>query len=136
MIRPKTVIITETVIRDQQTNRMSLINIFEQFRSPGYPLLISRFTVFAIILRDTLEDPQAAQGRLSIRLDEEVLFEQQIEINFQNVLINRNVLQFQGFVLPRPGRLVVSVAVGDQFADSYPISVLPHPTPPPERIQA
>jgi|SRR5215471_6178633 len=134
MIRPRAVIIAETVIHDRNTNRMSLININEQFRSPGYPLLIARFTVFSIIERDNMTDPQDAEARIRIRLDEEVIFEQQIEVNFENSLLNRNVLQFQGFVVPHPGNLIASVQIADQILDSYRISITPAPTPPPEQL--
>ena len=134
MIRPKVVILADSVIIDQTTNRVSLININEQFNSPGYPLLISRLCVFCIIERDTVNDPDAPAANIKIRLDEEVIFEQIIEVNFQPTgLLNRNILNFLGFLLTRSGMLTARLEVAGQILDSYRLSVVPGPMPAPEQ---
>jgi len=71
------------------------------------------------------EDPQAPAARLRIRLEEEVIFEQTIEVNFQQELLNRLILQFQGFVVPHPGMLKASLEVDGQTLDSYRMAVVP-----------
>jgi hypothetical protein len=112
---------------------MSVINIHEEFYPAGYPLLVPRFVVFAILEREK-EDPATPDTRLTIRLEDEVVFDEAVEVNFGIGQVTRVIAQFQGFVLPRPGVLRVSLSVGEIILESYRISAFPVGTPKPQVI--
>jgi len=130
VIRPKVLLAADTVIRDAATNSVSAIHVFEQFAPPGYPLLVPRLTVFAMLEREH-GDAAAVVARLQIRLDGTNIFERDTDVNFGESLINRIVLQFQGFVLPAAGTVRMVLAVGDQQVESYGIQAIAPPAPPP-----
>jgi hypothetical protein len=128
------VLVAETVINDRSTNAMSLINVIEEFHPAGYPLLIPRFTIYAVARRDG-EDAGDAQARVSIHLDDDEVFSGEADLSFGESMLNRSVLQFQGFVLPRPGVLIVRFAIDDESVESYPIAAFPGgDVPEPERL--
>jgi hypothetical protein len=129
----RSIILAQSMIQDRQSSAMSAINIIEQFFPPGYPILIPSFVVFAIIERaeGALATPKA---RVDILLGNERLFGQEVDINFADAILNRLSLEFQGFMIPRPGRLRISLRVGDAHAESYAIDAFPVGTPLPKRL--
>jgi hypothetical protein len=124
MIRPKLILAAETVIRDAITNLISVINIQEQFYPVGYPLLIPSFVVLVIFERDQT-DPPDIRARLAIRLDNEVVIEQDVAVNFGHALMNRSVIRLQSMVIEHAGSITARVTVQDQSLDSYLISAFP-----------
>jgi hypothetical protein len=129
MVRPRLIAIAETVLLDATTNSMSLIKIFEQFFPAGYPMLLPRFVVFAMFERDP-GDPAVNQAEIQIKLDAEVIAGHRAELNFGGGLLNRAVLQFESFVIPRPGSVRAVAIIGDQSLESYPIRAVPAGPPP------
>src|SRR5712692_8219734 len=113
MIRPKFVAVADTVLLDATTNSISLIKIHEQFRPAGYPLLLPRFVIFAVFEREQA-DPADVEAVFRILLDDQVIHEQVSAINFAEAQLNRAVLQYEGFVIPRPGTMRITATVGDQ----------------------
>jgi hypothetical protein len=125
MIVPKLVIIAETVIVDRTTNQISAINCFEQFYPSGYPLLIPRLSIIAVLERE-LDDPLIAQLRISILLDNNEFYNQELSSHFsEGSQLNRTLLQFDGFVITRPGVVQFRCSVGDQSATSIRIPAFP-----------
>lgn len=56
MIRPLVVLLAETVLHDRQTNSMSVINLLEELNTAGFPILIPRLSILAVLGRDSDED--------------------------------------------------------------------------------
>jgi hypothetical protein len=135
MINTKVLLVADTIIHDQATNRMSVINIFEMFRPAGYPILLPRFTVFAMLERESA-DTATPPTNMIIKLDEDILFDRPIEINFGASLITRTVQQFQGFVIPRPGVITIQIRTDTESVVSYRIAALlgTPPQPQPQQI--
>jgi hypothetical protein len=133
MIKPKIIIVADTILHDKITNKISIINIHENFKPTGYPLLIPRFSVFALLERD-LEDLSNPEASLIIKLDDEKIFDKPVEVNFGDFLLTRAIIRFQGFVITKPGILTLTLKVATETINSYPILVEPGNPPNPEQI--
>ncbi len=124
MITVKVLLLAERIIQDKQSNQMTLINMFEQFRPKGFPMLIPRFEIFALLER--LEsDGEDALCKAKITIGEKVLTDAPITIKFGNEILARLVFDFQGFVIPEPGDLRVTLSVSDIDTVSYTVKVFP-----------
>lgn len=129
----RSLLVAQSVIQDRASGAMSAINIIEQFYPPGYPILIPSFVVFGIVERSA-DAPPAPKGRLDILLDNERIFGQDIDIQFGETLLNRVSFEFQGFTIPRPGRLRITLSVADAKLDSYALDAFPVGTALPKRL--
>ncbi|MBI3005007.1 MAG: hypothetical protein HYY49_06275 [Ignavibacteriales bacterium] len=134
MITPKLLLCADAVVRDAQTNHISVFNIYEEFSPAGLPAIVPRLTVLAVLER-LQDDPANVDARLRITLGERNLFERPVHIDFQGSLLARAIMSFEGFVLPAPGELHFSFAVGDAEIESYTLRIKappPHPVPQPQ----
>ena len=128
MVNVRAVIAAEIVIRDGESNRISVINIHEQFRPLGFPLLIPRFAIFTFLERDLSDSPHQ-EVQVLVRVGESQVVEQTATINFGPGRLTRFTVEFQGFVVSQAGDLRVTVRSGTSSADSQLIEVLaPAPT--------
>ncbi|MCI0695140.1 hypothetical protein L0337_24415 [candidate division KSB1 bacterium] len=102
MIHSKLMLFAENIIRDTQTNKISAINIIEEFSSLGFPLFMARFYVLNLLEREK-EDDQTISFLLKIFLNEDELTSLDIHADFQDKLRNRSIVTINGLVLPNPG---------------------------------
>ena len=134
MIRVRILLAADSVVRDASTNRLSVFNIHEQFRPTGFPVLVPRFTVLAVLDREP-GDPETVPCRLKIVLEPDVLFDQPVEVNFSGENLTRALMEFQGLLVPRPGALRVAFEVAGAATETYPMPVfLPPQATPPVRL--
>jgi hypothetical protein len=126
MIKPVLVLVADRVILDQTTNQATLVSVFEQIRPTTYPVVLPRLTVFVVLERDAT-DESMAELRYRILLDNKVFFDDTVTAEFGDSRIHRNLLQFQGFVIERPGDLHVRASVGKTSIRSFTIEALPSP---------
>jgi hypothetical protein len=120
----RALLIAESVIQDKTTGRMCVINVLERVLPAGYPLLIPRFTLFAMLERATEDDPRPPVN-LRIFIGEDEVFSDGVSIDYGSTAVTRVVLEFQGFVLPKPGLLRATLTVGDASLTTYPIEAVP-----------
>ncbi len=123
MIKPKLMLCADAVIRDAETNAISIFNIIEEIGAEALPLLIPRFVVYNLLERDD-DDPVKVAATLRLTIDDESLFEQGITLNFQDKKRNRSIFTLHGLALFRPGILKVSLSVEDHELDSIFIEVI------------
>ena|SRR5438034_1006827 len=122
MLMSRLMLCAEAVIRDAERNAISIFNLIEDIEAEALPLLIPRFVVFNMLERDDA-DPETFSCLLRIALDDEKLFEQDIELSFQDKKRNRSIFTLQGLALFRPGVLRVSLSIEDQELDSFALTV-------------
>lgn len=109
----KYAICAEGIIRDAENDRISAFNLIDDFASPGFPVLFPRLACVFVIGREE-GDEDTAQGEFIGRFDETVFFQTPAQLDFKGRATQRNFLQLQGFVVPRPCRVTVSLNVGGE----------------------
>jgi hypothetical protein len=134
VIKVRTVVAAEIVIRDGDSNRMSAINLYEQLRPAGFPLLIPRFAILAYLERDAADDAKQ-ECTVRVTVGDQQLVNEKGQIDFGEGRQTRLVIQFQGFLLKAAGDVRVTVATKDSEMSSQLLEVHPPPVPPPTITQ-
>lgn len=122
MIRSSLMLCAQGVIRDAETNNISVFAIFENITPEGLPLLIPRFMVLAFLERDD-SDPSEIKCSLRITLGEETILEQVLDINFQDKKRNRTIINIGGLPVSKQGTLETSLWLANEMLNQYKIEV-------------
>jgi hypothetical protein len=93
------------VIRDVDTNTMSIFSILEQLSGAGFPLFIQEIAVYAFWKRES-KDPPTHDVVFSVSLNGTVLHTTPVTLTFGNTLNNRLALALNGLVITGPGDLL------------------------------
>jgi hypothetical protein len=109
MIRARFILVAETVIRDTETDQVSIISLFEGVSAERFPLFIPKLTVLVMLERDASDPPDGA-SRLTVSLGSRALASGEIQLDFGAKLRNRVIINFSGLLIPEPG--AVSFAFG------------------------
>jgi len=113
----------DRVIRDAQSNSISVINIFEEIKPEGLPLFISRFMVFVLLKRKTDEDPSKIRCKLRIAIGSNNLLEHVLNIDFQDKKRNRTIVNIGGLVIPSSGILETSIWLDERMLNTFQVEI-------------
>lgn len=108
MIRCTYAICADSVIRDTETNNISLISILEEFKSRSFPVLVARAHAAFLLTRET-QDAEEMHGTLRITLNDDELYQLPVQVSFEDKKRARLLVQIQGLLLPGPGQLRFSL---------------------------
>jgi hypothetical protein len=123
VISAKFMVCAQDVVRDAHSGSISLFNVFEDLQTEGFPTFIQQFAALVFLERDVDNDPAEYRGRFEIRLGEQVIFNAEPAINFEDKRKNRQILKIGGVVLPGPGLLTARFLVDGNALSEFSISV-------------
>lgn len=123
-MRTLVAVAAESIVRDADDNTVSVINIIEGIAAQGFPTLIQRLAFFVLTEREANE-AQVHNGHLTIQLGNQQLLRVPAEMNFQNKLRHRSMNRIGGLIIPQPGRLTLTLDMGNAYSASYSFSVEP-----------
>lgn len=98
----------EHVIMDANSGRLSIINIYEGIEAASFPLLLANFA-FVMVSERQEDEPNEQAFVLKFLLDEDVLKEGPLLIDYEETNINRAIIGLRGLVIPHPGRVYAKV---------------------------
>ena len=128
MIKSIIMLCAEGIVRDGESNNISAYNIFEQFATPGFPLLIPKLYVFNLLERDD-DDPTQLDCRVIVKNNDTELVSLPIRVDFLDKMRNRTIITIGGLAVRAPGILKASILLGEQELDSYIIKVISNRPP-------
>lgn len=108
MIKAKLAVCGEKAIRDAISNKISVVNIIESIKSPGFPLFVPELTCLFITERSQ-KDPESIDCFIRFSLDKKELNIVPGKISYTDKLLNRFILVMNGLLIPKPGMLRVSL---------------------------
>jgi hypothetical protein len=114
--------VAEGAVIDKGSNRISLFNVMDEIGVPAFPVMIPSLGIASMIVRAAGEDPSPV--RIKISLNEQILLQTGIQIDFQGHLRTRGVALVQGLILHQVGDLRIEILFGDESAGSWGIPVL------------
>jgi len=123
MIRPVTCLVSQWVVRDGDTNNLSVFNILEGVTAQGFPFFIQHVAFLVIWERDA-EDISRPSVQIRIELEGNQLYEQSLDADFQDKLKNRMVIRIGGLVVSQPGKLTFSASPSTGASAKYTINVI------------
>src|SRR5262249_50951794 len=101
----KACLVAQGVVRDADTDVISIYSILEGVAAEGFPLYLGNISFFCLLEKAAAE-PNAFTGTFSITLGGEELVSQQVNLDFGGRHRNRVVIRVPGTELPNPGDLV------------------------------
>lgn len=112
----------ESVVRDTETNTVSIFNIIEEIRSPGFPAVVHRVSCIFFLVREE-GDQHQVETTVKASLEAQELTQFPVNVDFGEKVINRVVVVISPMVVPGPGNLRISIEIGDQELGGWDISV-------------
>lgn len=122
MVKFKLLLCAQGIIRDAETDAISVYSIFEGIDVHGLPLLIQRFFVFAMLEREP-HDPPQHQGTVRLTVGETEVFANPVRVDFQDKLLARQIIRLDGLIIESPGELVANISIKDGPSQDYRIPV-------------
>lgn len=115
---------SERVIRDSESGLTSIINIIDNITVENYPLNIQRITVVAKLKREQGDD-EYVNLLLKGTLEDEVLFNIPIKLDFSRKDISYTKINLGGLLIKTPGTLLFTLHKGEQLIADYEVILKP-----------
>jgi hypothetical protein len=101
---------SESCIVDAITNRISIVNVFEDLRAVSFPLIVAQVYTLAV-LRKEQGDPDQSDGTVAFTLGGYDMWQMPVRVDFQTKPVTRAIAHVQGLPIPGPGLLKVAFKV-------------------------
>ena len=122
-------LVAESVVIDQQTNRVSVINILESIAAHAFPVAIYKLVCIFHLQKDE-DDPESIELLVKITSGETQLTQLPVTANFRGKPNTRNIAEVGGLVILQPGELKVSLFQEQTLLGEWTLQVtLLEPTP-------
>lgn len=123
MITCKYAIAAKGVIRDSETNNISIYNVYDDIHPKSFPVLFQNLAFLAILNRDQ-GDLAEISLKLNIVINGDVLFSNKVDAKFGEMLATRVLFNINGLVIQKPGLLTFILSdVTDVTLCKYSINV-------------
>ena len=119
------------VIRDSETNTISAFSILEGLKAVTLPFIMPSLSFFALWEREQT-DPVRTVGTFSASINEELLVESRLDVDFGPNLRARTIANLSGLVVPTSGQLRFRFALEGGARAEYVVDV----AAPPPVVQA
>lgn len=124
MIRMKLLAVAEDAVTDQERNNISLFNVIEAIKPPGFPIVIPRLVVVAITERDIESDPNEIDLRVRIGVaGGKKLSDATTRISYRGLKRNRLTVRVNALVISEPGFFNFDIYHGKRRLGRYTIDV-------------
>lgn len=122
MITSKLTVCAESIVRDAETNTVSVFNVLEEIGAPTFPLTIPKLSVLFILERGA-DDPETIECVVTLTLKENELGGISGPVEFRGTLATRLIVVVEGTVLAEPGVLIASISLSERELGSWGIRV-------------
>ncbi|MDP9311610.1 MAG: hypothetical protein M3R24_12140 [Chloroflexota bacterium] len=122
MIQSKLAVCAETIVRDAETNAVSIFNIIEEIGADQFPVVIPRFSSLFLVQRSN-DDREQIDGTVVFTVADKELARAQLSIDFQGKRLNRVTVVIHGLVLEQPGNLEVKLEIDGEVNDNWIVPV-------------
>ena len=75
-------LVAKTIVRDSQTQNVTVVSIFEEFHPEGFPVFVPEIGVLAMWRREE-DDPQKQEIQFTVLNNERELFAAPVEVDFE-----------------------------------------------------
>lgn len=132
MIKCQFALLARGVIRDHETNAISIYNVIEQFQFPSFPVFFPEVMYYAALIRDPAIDPAEFESIIRFKIDGATVLQSEMKSNFQDKIGNRLILRIGGLPIPNPGTLTIELLRkdNDELLHLYEIKVVTMGMPP------
>lgn len=122
MIQSPLAVCAESVVRDADTNLISIFNVFEELTVPAFPVALAKLSVLFILERDS-SDPDQVECIAVLLNGEREINRVQITADFEDKPRTRVIIVAQGLVIENPGTLILQLIYNDHVVNNWRILV-------------
>lgn len=130
MIKCKLAVCADTIVRDTQTDLISVFNIAEVVNSVSCPINLHRIACLFVLTREE-DDTSQCDALFTVKMNEDHLIPKTaLKVDFSlSGLISRQIISLKGLVIHKPGIVRFSISVDDNEIGYYelPFGVIPSP---------
>lgn len=103
MISSKLFLVADRVIKDSETNNLSIINILDDITAEAYPLIIHKLTIVSFVTKEREED-KVSLGFKILNNDTKII-EHQIKVDFRGKNKTRAIIQLGVLPIQEAGQI-------------------------------
>ena len=104
------------IILDGLTNQVSIIDVYEGFKSQSFPFVIPSLAVVFYVQRDD-DDPASIEFTLRCEVGDTETLSTPLRVEFETGLATKSIVNFEGFLIPKPGLLrIIALKDGEELA--------------------
>ena len=122
MIDSKFILCAESVIRDAETNNISIINILESISAESYPIMIQRSALYTVLTREEGDD-ESPDLKFVLYNNDDVIKEHKLRVNFRGKNKTRTIIRLGGLPFDNPGEAHFAVFIDDRELGRYSIEL-------------
>ncbi len=122
MITCKVMVAAEGIVRDAETNNISVFNILENLSVTSFPLFMQKLYVLCYIRRED-GDPTQIDCEIKVSINDDELVAMPLRLDFLDQNVNRATGLIQGLAIPSPGTLHFVFLYDGSELNSYTITV-------------
>ena len=122
MVKINLLIPAKGVIRDANTNTISIFSIIEEIKAQGFPLFITELYIYFHLIKEK-NDSDKFKTNLLVLNNEEEIFKYSITSNFQGQDKNNTTIRLNGLAIKNPGMLKFIIKSGSKLLSSYEVKV-------------
>ena len=122
MINSTACVLCENIVRDGDTNTVSLISLIEQLHSPAFPLFLHKVGALISLLREE-GDPDNVQLTMRMLIDDREVFRNNVQVGFQGRRQTRAIFRFNGIIIPNPGHGRIEFRIEERVVGSWPFEI-------------
>ncbi|MBZ5552033.1 MAG: hypothetical protein LAO21_04885 [Acidobacteriia bacterium] len=128
MISCRLALCAESVVKDADTNSISVFNIFEEMVPSGFPFALPKMNCL-FFTEFHGEQGQIVPASLRITWGETELFKRPIQIDFRENFTSRLIFHFHGMPIQGPGTVRVALIHEDQDIGGWSFEIREAPQP-------
>jgi len=122
MIRSTLMAVSESIVKDSDSNSISILNIIEDVVLESFPIVMPKFATTVFFQKDGT-DPDIFNLTLFVRNNNTLLIQHPMRLDFKGKTRNRAIVRFGGILLNEMGTLRFSVEDGTSEICTYTISL-------------
>jgi hypothetical protein len=115
-------LVAGAVVRDAESNRISVFSILEQIASEGFPVLVPELGVLALWHKESA-DPNEIELHFRIKNNEVEVFSSPVTLNFSESDVNRTIVSIRSLLIATPGPLTFEFVRNEDVIGSYEVIV-------------
>lgn len=113
MIESNLILCAEGVIRDAETNNISIFNILEELTAESYPILIQKSALFTVLTKEE-DDPDKPDLKFLLFNNDELVNEHKLKVDFRGKTKSRTIIRLGGIPFHNPGKAHFKVIDSDE----------------------
>jgi len=122
MIRSLIALCANGVVRDAETNNISIFNLIERISAASFPFFIPHIAFFNLLEKDA-GDESILNAIVRVKNNDQIIFSFPVRADFQTSERNRCTVNLEGLTVSSAGQLIFELLVADNLIGSYEIKI-------------